>query len=282
MRLIVNPDDDRAFLRVINTPKREVGSATIHKLNEFASDVYCSFFNVLYNLDDIDLREQTKIKLLKFKDLIISAQQEITSSISVVELKKILEEFLEDISYKQWLTDSSSSQKQAEFKSANVAELIRWISNQLVDESYNGLDSLSGVLNKMLLIDMLDRDNDDKNDNQVQIITMHASKGLEFKKVYIMGMEEGILPHQQSVKDESIEDERRLAYVAITRAKENLTITLTKYRNRYGEKIKTQMSRFIDELPDADLYWVGGEKENPEARKENSKQSLSTLKNMFG
>ena len=282
MRLIVNPDDDRAFLRVINTPKREVGSATIHKLNEFASDVYCSFFNVLYNLDDIDLREQTKIKLLKFKDLIISAQQEITSSISVVELKKILEEFLEDISYKQWLTDSSSSQKQAEFKSANVADLIRWISNQLVDESYNGLDSLSGVLNKMLLIDMLDRDNDDKNDNQVQIITMHASKGLEFKKVYIMGMEEGILPHQQSVKDESIEDERRLAYVAITRAKENLTITLTKYRNRYGEKIKTQMSRFIDELPDTDLYWVGGEKENPEARKENLKQSLSTLKNMFG
>ena len=282
MRLIVNPDDDRAFLRVINTPKREVGSATIHKLNEFASDVYCSFFNVLYNLDDIDLREQTKIKLLKFKDLIISAQQEITSSISVVELKKILEEFLEDISYKQWLTDSSSSQKQAEFKSANVAELIRWISNQLVDESYNGLDSLSGVLNKMLLIDMLDRDNDDKNDNQVQIITMHASKGLEFKKVYIMGMEEGILPHQQSIEDESIEDERRLAYVAITRAKENLTITLTKYRNRYGEKIKTQMSRFIDELPDTDLYWVGGEKENPEARKENLKQSLSTLKNMFG
>ena len=282
MRLIVNPDDDRAFLRVINTPKREVGSATIHKLNEFASDVYCSFFNVLYNLDDIDLREQTKIKLLKFKDLIISAQQEITSSISVVELKKILEEFLEDISYKQWLTDSSSSQKHAEFKSANVAELIHWIANQLVDESYNGLDSLSGVLNKMLLIDMLDRDNDDKNDNQVQIITMHASKGLEFKKVYIMGMEEGILPHQQSIEDESIEDERRLAYVAITRAKENLTITLTKYRNRYGEKIKTQMSRFIDELPDTDLYWVGGEKENPKARKENSKQSLSTLKNMFG
>ena len=96
-----------------------------------------------------------------------------------------------------------------------------------------------------------------------------------------MGMEEGILPHQQSIEDDTIEDERRLAYVAITRAKENLTITMTKFRNRFGEKIKTQASRFIDELPEIDLYWVGGEKENPEVRKANSKQSLSALKNMF-
>ena len=281
MRLIVNTDDDRAFLRVINTPKREVGSATIHKLNEFASDVYCSFFNVLYNLDDIDLRDQTKIKLLSFKDLILSTQEKITNSISAGELKKILGDFLEDISYKLWLKDSSSSEKQSEFKYANVIELIRWVTNQLGDESYNGLSSLSSVLNKMLLIDMLDRDNDEKNDNQVQIITMHASKGLEFKKVYIMGMEEGILPHQQSIEEDSIEDERRLAYVAITRAKENLTITLTKFRNRFGEKIKTQASRFIDELQETDLHWVGGEKENLEERKASSKQSLSALKNMF-
>ncbi len=189
---------------------------------------------------------------------------------------------MEDISYRRWLTDSSSSEKQAEFKYTNVIELIRWVTNQLGDESYNGLSSLSAVLNKMLLIDMLDRDNDEKNDNQVQIITMHASKGLEFKKVYIMGMEEGILPHQQSIEEDSIEDERRLAYVAITRAKENLTITLTKFRNRFGEKIKTQASRFIDELPETDLHWVGGEKENLEERKASSKQSLSALKNMFG
>ncbi len=282
MRLIVNPNDDRAFLRVINTPKREVGSATIHKLNAFASDVYCSFFNVLYNLDDIDLRDQTKNKLLSFKDLILSTQQEIISSISSGELKKILGDFLEDILYRRWLTDSSSSEKQAEFKYANVLELIRWVINQLGDESYNGLSSLSTVLNKMLLIEMLDRDNDEKNDSQVQIITMHASKGLEFTKVYIMGMEEGILPHQQSIEEDSIEDERRLAYVAITRAKENLTITLTKFRNRFGEKIKTKASRFIDELPETDLHWVGGEKENLEDRKANSKQSLSALKNMFG
>ena len=96
-----------------------------------------------------------------------------------------------------------------------------------------------------------------------------------------MGMEEGILPHQQSIEEDSIEDERRLAYVAITRAKENLTITLTKFRNRFGEKIKTQASRFIDELPETDLHWVGGEKENLEERKASSKQSLSALKNMF-
>ncbi|QIV95930.1 ATP-dependent DNA helicase Rep [Allofrancisella inopinata] len=282
LRLIVNPDDDRAFLRVINTPKREIGSATIHKLGEYTGFQHCSFFHTLYNLDKVELREYAKANLSKFKDLIISTQQEIVASISTTELKKILGDFVEKISYKQWLIDSSSSEKQAEFRYANVLEVIRWIINQLEDEAYNGLDSLSSVLNKMLLIDILDRDNEEKNDDQVQIITMHASKGLEFKKVYIMGMEEGILPHQQSIEEESIEDERRLVYVAITRAKENLTITLTKHRKKFGEKIVTVPSRFIEELPETDLYWVGSEKECPETRKENSKQNISALKNMFG
>ncbi|API86919.1 UvrD-helicase domain-containing protein [Francisella uliginis] len=281
LRLIVNPDDDRAFLRIVNTPKREVGSATIHKLGEYASEHHCSFFHTLYNLEHFEMREFTKKKLLNFKNLILNTRQEIVSSISAVELKKILHTFIDNISYRQWLIDSSSSEKQAEFRYTNVIEVISWIVNQL-DDSYNGLESLSTVLNKMLLIDILDRDNEDKNDNQVQIITMHASKGLEFRKVYIMGMEEGILPHQQSIEEESIEDERRLAYVAITRAKENLTITMTKHRKKFGEKQVSTPSRFIDELPETDLYWVGTEKECAETRKENSKQSLSALKNMFG
>lgn len=281
LRLIINPDDDRAFLRIINTPKREIGSVTIHKLGQYASEKHCSFFNALNYLDELDIKGNTKVNLQKFHNLILSTQQEIISSISVIELKKILSNFLDHIAYKLWLIDTSSSQKQAEFKYANVTELIRWIINQLEEKSYDNLNSLSSVLNKLLLIDILDRDSEDKNDNQVQIITMHASKGLEFKKIYIMGMEEGILPHQQSIEDDTIEDERRLAYVAITRAKENLTITLTKFRNKFGEKIKTEASRFIGELPDTDFYWVGNEKESPEARKENSKQSLSALKSMF-
>lgn len=281
LRLIVNPDDDRAFLRVINTPKREIGSATIHKLGEYASEYHCSFFHTLYNLETIDIRDYTKSNLIKFKELIISTQQDIVASISTAELKKILNNFIDEIAYRQWLIDSSSTEKQSEFRYTNVIELIRWVTTQLEDESYNGLDSLNSILNKMLLIDILDRDTEEKSDNQVQIITMHASKGLEFKKVYIMGMEEGILPHQQSIEEDSIEDERRLAYVAITRAKEKLTITLTKYRKKFGEKITTQPSRFLEELPDTDLHWVGGEKECPEARKQSSKETISALKNMF-
>lgn len=281
LRLIVNPDDDRAFLRVVNTPKREVGSATIHKLGEYASGHHCSFFETLYHIGNIELREFSRANLIKFKELILDTQQQINASISVSELKKILNDFIEKISYQRWLVDSSSTEKQAEFRFINVLELIKWIINQLESESYNGLASLNNVINKMLLIDILDRDSEDKNDNQVQIITMHASKGLEYKKVYIMGMEEGILPHQQSIEEDSIEDERRLAYVAITRARENLTITMTKHRKKFGEKIVSVPSRFIDELPEDDLYWVGGEKECPEARKENSKQNLSALKDMF-
>mgnify|MGYP000256483157 CR=1 FL=1 len=282
LRLIVNLDDDRAFLRVVNTPKREIGSATIHKLSEVANDKHTSFFQTLYNLENIDIRPAAKYNLSKFKDLVIGAQQEIISSISPSEMKKILGKFIDDIEYRQWLVDSSSSEKQAEFRFSNILELIKWITTQLEDESYNGLQSLSAILNKMLLIDMLDRDNEDKNDNQVQRITMHSSKGLEFKKVYVMGMEEGILPSQNSIDEESIEDERRLAYVAITRAKEKLTITLTKYRKRFGEKQTTQPSRFLDELPESDIDWIGGKKECPKARQENTKKSLENLKNMFG
>lgn len=114
--------------------------------------------------------------------MILNTQQEINSSISAQELKNIINNFIDNISYRQWLIDSSSSEKQAEFRYANVIEVTKWIVNQLEDESYNALESLASVLNKMLLIDILDRDNEDKNDNQVQIITMHASKGLEFKK----------------------------------------------------------------------------------------------------
>ena len=282
LRLIVNPDDDRAFLRVINTPKREVGSATIYKLGEYTSQHHCSFFHTLHNLENFELRNFTKRNLVSFKNLILNTQQQINSSISVQELKNIINIFIDNISYRQWLIDSGSSEKQAEFRYANVIEVTKWIVNQLEDESYNGLELLATLLNKMLLIDILDRDNEDKNDNQVQIITMHASKGLEFKKVYIMGMEEGILPHQQSIEDDSIEDERRLAYVAITRARENLTITMTKHRKKFGEKQVSIPSRFIDELPETDLYWVGTEKECAETRKENSKQNISALKDMFG
>ena len=281
MRLIVNPDDDRAFLRVVNTPKREIGSATIHKLSEEATIKHTSFFQTLYELENIDIRQGIKNNLTKFRELIMSAQQDIINSISVVELRKILDDFIDNISYRQWLIDSSSSEKQAEFRFSNVQELLKWITSGLEDESYDSLNSFSDVLQKMLLIDILDRDNDDKNDNQIQIITMHASKGLEFKRVYIMGMEDGILPHQQSIDSESIEDERRLAYVAITRAKQKLTITMTKYRRKFGEKIKTTPSRFIDELPEDDIEWIGSEKECIKTKQENSKKTLSNLREMF-
>ena len=281
LRLIGNPDDDRAFLRIINTPKREIGSATIHKLGKYSSEHNFSLFNTLYKLNDIEFsKSYTKASLNNFRELIISTQQEIVASISPSELKTILLKFIDDISYRQWLIDSSSSEKQAEFRYTNTMEVINWITNQLEGESYNGLESLNSVINKMLLIDILDRDQK-KDEDKVQIITMHASKGLEFKKIYIMGMEEGILPHQQSIEDDSIEDERRLAYVAITRARENLTITMTKYRRKFGEKTTTIPSRFIDELPEVDLYWVGNEKECPEIRKQNSRDNISALKNMF-
>lgn len=121
------------------------------------------FFYTLYSLENFELRDFTKRNLISFKDLILNTQQQINTSISVQELKNIINSFIDNISYRQWLIDSSSSEKQAEFRYANIIEVTKWIVNQLEDESYNGLESLATVLNKMLLIDILDRDNEDKN-----------------------------------------------------------------------------------------------------------------------
>ena len=279
LRLIINPNDDRSFLRVINIPKRGIGNATIFKLNEVIDNENINFCQLTNYLNDLNIITSVKDAIKIFIDLIYEVQNKIKATKTVEELNQLLLNFLERINYKQYLISNSSNEKQAEFRYLNVLDFVKWIINN-IEEPFNGIKSLSNILNKMLIIDMLDKDKKE-NQNAVQIITMHASKGLEFPKVYIMGMEEGLLPHQQSIEEENIEDERRLAYVAITRAKQNLTISLTKNRTKYGKKVSITQSRFIDELPNEDIEWVGNEKECPKLRIQNSKKSISALKSMF-
>jgi len=127
----------------------------------------------------------------------------------------------------------------------------------------------------------LERAEEDNSSDQVSLMTLHAAKGLEFPHVFLIGMEENLLPHQNSIETDNIEEERRLAYVGITRAQRSLTFSYCTHRNRYGEISECEPSRFLSELPEEDLEWVNKKQLPPEVLKERGKASLAHLKTML-
>jgi superfamily I DNA/RNA helicase len=142
--------------------------------------------------------------------------------------------------------------------------------------------TLEKVVARLTLRDMLSRNEGDEELDQVQLMTLHASKGLEFPYVYMIGMEEGLLPHQVSIDEDNVEEERRLAYVGITRAQKELTFTLAKERNQYGETIKPVPSRFLNELPQEDVEWESGPKKRTEEQKKQlADKGIASLKALF-
>ena len=133
--------------------------------------------------------------------------------------------------------------------------------------------TLNQVVTRLTLRDMMERGEDDDESDQVQLMTLHASKGLEFPHVYLIGMEEGILPHQTSIDEDNVEEERRLAYVGITRAQQTLTFSLCRERRQFGELIRPEPSRFLAELPQDDVQW---EKDKPKLTVEQKQQQTSS------
>ncbi|MDX5299661.1 MAG: ATP-binding domain-containing protein, partial [Gammaproteobacteria bacterium] len=139
--------------------------------------------------------------------------------------------------------------------------------------------SVEDAIRRLILRDMMEQREDEDDTDQVQLLTLHASKGLEFPHVFIMGMEEEILPHRTSIEEGNLEEERRLMYVGITRARETLTLTYAAERKQYGEKIETIPSRFLDELPPEDLIHEGqGEPD----KAQNQKKGRATLAALLG
>ena len=143
--------------------------------------------------------------------------------------------------------------------------------------------SLSEVVNRLILRDMMERGEDDSDGDQVQLMTLHASKGLEFPYVYMVGMEEGLLPHQSSIDEDNVEEERRLAYVGITRAQRELTFSIARERRQYGEVINPEPSRFLYELPSDDVQWEFDKpQKTAEERQESGVKSIANLRGMLG
>ncbi|WP_096363775.1 DNA helicase Rep [Thiohalobacter thiocyanaticus] len=277
LRLLVNEDDDRAFLRVVNTPRREIGTTTLEKLGEYASDRGVSLLCACYELGLAQhLNSRAVKKLQEFANWVVSIAEMAKGGDPI----EVFRQLLSDIDYAGWLQAQAKDTDEADRRWANVEELVSWM--QHAQRQLDGDVTLGDIVGRMSLMDILDRNQDDAGGDMVHLMTLHAAKGLEFPHVYLVGMEEEILPHRTSLEEDSLEEERRLAYVGITRAQKTLTCTFARKRKRAGEWLSTEPSRFLEELPADDIVWVDRRTEvDPEARQERGKAHLANLKSML-
>ena len=252
LRLVVNQDDDAAFLRIVNTPKREIGTATLEKLGSLAQEKHVSLFEAIFDFELIQrITPKAYDTLQKFARWIVELNDEIQRS----EPERAVRSMLASLHYEEYLYEYATSPKAAEMQSKNVATLFDWVADMLKGDEFNEPMNLNQIVTRLTLRDMLERGEEEDDSDQVQLMTLHASKGLEFPHVFLIGMEEGILPHQTSIDEDNVEEERRLAYVGITRAQRNLWFSLCKERRQFGDLIRPEPSRFLLELPENDLQW---------------------------
>ncbi len=275
LRLLVNPDDDRAFLRVVNTPRREIGPATLERLAAFASERELSLFAACF---EADLAARLATRPLRMLTAFAEWVTEFADRAAHAEPMTVVDGVLEAIDYRQWLDDTSRDPDQADRRWANIEELLDWLRRAQAREE--GHPALADLVARLSLMDILDRTRSrDPDGDQIQLMTLHAAKGLEFPHVFLVGMEEELLPHRVAIEEDSLEEERRLAYVGITRARRTLTFTHAARRKRGGEWYATEPSRFLAELPADDLRWEGqGRPPDPEQQQQRGRAHLDNLR----
>ncbi|MBZ9613116.1 DNA helicase Rep [Rheinheimera maricola] len=252
LRLVVNQDDDNALLRIINVPRREIGAATLQQVGNLANEKHISLFEACCDSElSMHLSARAHNAVKQFAQWISN----IADNVQRADPAEAIRDLIRQSHYEAWLFETSTSPKAAEMALKNVNELYRWISEMLQGKDDDEPMTLPEVVTRLTLRDMMERQEQDDNADQVQLLTLHASKGLEFPYVFMVGMEEGILPHQVSIDEDNVEEERRLAYVGITRAQRELIFTYAKERRQFGEVIRPEPSRFLYELPQDDLEW---------------------------
>lgn len=274
LRLLVNENDDNAFLRIANVPRRKLGPSTLEALGTCATHRHCSLSQALQHIDASALPEVGLKRLREFNQWLGVLRRRSEGGDGLGAIRQLVR----DIDYADWLLQISSSEDVAERRMGNVTFLIDSLERVTRDENI-GLDE---AVSRLLLRDLLEQQEEEKaGPDSVQLMTLHASKGLEFPHVFIIGMEENLLPHRVSIEEDNIAEERRLAYVGITRARETLTMTMALKRRQYGELIRCEASRFLDELPPEDLQWQGGDADTAEANEQRATETLSSLKSLF-
>ncbi len=278
LRLLVNPDDDNAYLRVINVPRREIGSTTLEKLGNYATERRISMYAASEEMglgEHLDARYTERLQ--RFKHWLDGVRHKVALEDPIAALH----EMIRDIDYENWIRQQTASDKAAEFRISNVWFLVEALKNTL-EKDEEGDMTIEDAIGKLVLRDMLERQQEEEeNAEGVQMMTLHASKGLEFPYVFIMGMEEEILPHRSSIEADTIEEERRLAYVGITRARQTLAFTFAAKRKQYGEIIDCTPSRFLDELPPDDLAWEGLDDAPVEVKAARGNNALADIRAML-
>ncbi len=242
LHVILNPRDALSLLRIVNIPSRKIGQTTMEKLQAFCAVQSIGLWDALQRTEEItDLGESTALRLQKFAELITTAQAK-ADVLPVTDLTRWL---LGAIDMEKWLKDGTS---EGDDRWSNVEELLS------VMRKYDQLDaktSLLSFLEEASLVSEVDKLNDTKDD-ALTLMTLHLCKGLEYESVTIAGCEEGIFPHSSSSYDpEQLEEERRIMYVGMTRAKTHLKLLHTRSRMLWGETRANAPSRFLDDLPDA-------------------------------
>ena len=289
LRVVANDDDDPAFIRAATTPRRGIGQATLQVLGQFAAEQKLSLYAAVSQIALTDRLPERQLEPLSVFAQFISRIQHRADRVESdapeheTSVSELLDELLRAIDYERYLYDMFD-ERPAQTRWENVLELVSWLKSKAADDQL----SLNDLVQRVALITMLERGEDDDPD-AVKLSTLHASKGLEYPHVFLVGVEEGLLPHigrddedidpakEADILAQRIQEERRLMYVGITRAQRSLRLSWCKKRRRARESLVRERSRFIDEMKIEEP----GVQEDPEQAALSPKQRLDMLKNLL-
>ena len=270
LRLLVNPDDDTAFMRAVQSPKRDVGAGTLARLAELAAEKDMPMAQAAESMGALaQLTPRAANSLSKFTDIVRALRHDMRELSSADLIRRLVKDCGLLTELRHQAKDEAGYQRRA----ANLEELAQWFERGPRGASAADLAAQLALLS---------RNDKDDGGNAVRMMTLHASKGLEFPYVFIVGCEDGVLPHQVSLDEGNLEEERRLLYVGITRAKIQLWMTYSKLTRKFGEHIRLKPSRFFDEIPAAEMQRDGADPVADAAHKqERAKAGLAAIQALF-
>ncbi len=275
LRLAVNPDDDAAFLRIVNVPRREIGTQTLERVAAYAGSREISLLSSLW---EIGLRGAVSARAWERLSAFARLMAGLVEAAEDTPPATLARTLLADIGYVDWLRDNRPDPRAVERAQQQLDELLGWL-ERMATRLDDG--SLAEVLNHLALMDRLSREDED-DDDAVRLMTLHAAKGLEFERVYLVGVEEELLPHRNSEAPAQLEEERRLAYVGITRARRSLALSYAQTRSRHGQQFTVTPSRFLEEIRGDDVVFESETRPKTAAEKRaRADDNLSRLRGLL-
>lgn len=277
LQMFYNPHSDVPLLRVVSAPPRGIGQGSIMLMTEASRERDCSVWEVMHEEEVLEqLSAKVRGSVKEFTELVTDARDRMLVTQNKENMGEVLKEFMEKIKYHEWMIRGCKTDAEKEKRAEGIHDMVDY----LRDASRQG-KTLQKFLDRMALQET-NNDDDIEKQKGVCLITLHASKGLEFPCVYLVGLENGILPHKRSQEEGTIDEERRLLYVGITRAQDELTMTHCNYRSKYGERVHCETSSFIKELDfsfidESDYEDIMG----GEASEEEQESFFSSLKDML-